>query len=53
MLLTLLTVLHGQTMHVRSKLDVGTTIGFTLEARKDQGMMNVEQGMMNVEWERR
>ncbi len=27
---------HGQTMHVRSKLDVGTTIGFTLEgARKE------------------
>lgn len=26
---------HGQTMHVRSKLDVGTTIGFTLDARKD------------------
>src|SRR5471030_2217111 len=26
---------HGQTMHVRSKLDVGTTVGFTLEAKKD------------------
>ncbi len=26
---------HGQTMHVRSKLDVGTTIGFTLDARKE------------------
>ncbi|MCX6297979.1 MAG: ATP-binding protein [Bacteroidetes bacterium] len=26
---------HGQTMHVRSKLDVGTTIGFTLEKKKD------------------
>ncbi|MES2006031.1 MAG: ATP-binding protein [Bacteroidota bacterium] len=26
---------HGQTMHVRSKLDVGTTIGFTLETRKE------------------
>lgn len=26
---------HGQTMHVRSKLDVGTTVGFTLESRKD------------------
>ncbi len=26
---------HGQTMHVRSKLDVGTTIGFTLDNRKD------------------
>lgn len=26
---------HGQTMHVRSKPDVGTTIGFTLERRKD------------------
>jgi two-component system phosphate regulon sensor histidine kinase PhoR len=26
---------HGQTMHVRSKLDVGTTIGFTLDVRKD------------------
>lgn len=24
---------HGQTMHVRSKLDVGTTIGFTLDER--------------------
>jgi two-component system phosphate regulon sensor histidine kinase PhoR len=26
---------HEQTMHVRSKLDVGTTVGFTLEARKE------------------
>ncbi len=26
---------HGQSMHVRSKLDVGTTIGFTLEAKRD------------------
>jgi two-component system phosphate regulon sensor histidine kinase PhoR len=26
---------HNQTMHVRSKLDVGTTIGFTLDSRKD------------------
>ncbi len=26
---------HGQSIHVRSKLDVGTTIGFTLAARKD------------------
>lgn len=26
---------HGQVIHVRSKLDVGTTIGFTLNARKD------------------
>jgi two-component system phosphate regulon sensor histidine kinase PhoR len=26
---------HGQTMHVRSKVDVGTTIGFTLDSRKD------------------
>ena len=26
---------HGQTIHVRSKVDVGTTIGFTLESRKD------------------
>ncbi len=26
---------HGETMHVRSKLDVGTTIGFTLETKKD------------------
>ena len=26
---------HGQTMHVRSKLDVGTTVGFTLEAKRD------------------
>ncbi|SJZ79294.1 sensor histidine kinase [Sediminibacterium ginsengisoli] len=26
---------HGQTMHVRSKVDVGTTIGFTLDARRD------------------
>jgi len=25
---------HGQTMHVRSKTDVGTTIGFTLESKK-------------------
>jgi len=25
---------HGQTIHVRSKPDVGTTIGFTLEAKK-------------------
>jgi two-component system phosphate regulon sensor histidine kinase PhoR len=26
---------HGQTIHVRSRQDVGTTIGFTLERRKD------------------
>jgi two-component system phosphate regulon sensor histidine kinase PhoR len=26
---------HGQAIHVRSKIDVGTTIGFTLDARKD------------------
>lgn len=26
---------HGQTIHVRSTIDVGTTIGFTLERRKD------------------
>ena len=24
---------HGQTIHVRSKLDIGTTIGFTLDAK--------------------
>jgi two-component system phosphate regulon sensor histidine kinase PhoR len=26
---------HEQTIHVRSKIDVGTTLGFTLERRKD------------------
>ena len=26
---------HGQTMHVRSKVDLGTTIGFTLDSRKE------------------
>jgi two-component system phosphate regulon sensor histidine kinase PhoR len=26
---------HDQTIHVRSKLDVGTTIGFTLETKKE------------------
>ena len=26
---------HGQTIHVRSREDIGTTIGFTLERRKD------------------
>ncbi len=26
---------HGQTMHVRSKLEVGTTLGFTLDTKKD------------------
>jgi len=26
---------HGQTIHVRSKVDVGTTIGFSLPAKKD------------------
>jgi two-component system phosphate regulon sensor histidine kinase PhoR len=26
---------HGHTIHVRSKEDVGTTIGFTLDARKE------------------
>ena len=26
---------HGQTIHVRSKIDVGTTFGFTLPKRKD------------------
>ena len=27
---------HGQTIHVRSKIDVGSTFGFTLQSRKDQ-----------------
>jgi two-component system, OmpR family, phosphate regulon sensor histidine kinase PhoR len=27
---------HGQTIHARSKPDVGTTIGFTLEAKNEQ-----------------
>ena len=26
---------HGQTIHVRSKIDVGSTFGFTLQTRKD------------------
>lgn len=26
---------HGQTIHVRSKIDIGTTLGFTLESRKE------------------
>ena len=26
---------HSQTIHVRSTVDVGTTVGFTLEAKKD------------------
>ena len=26
---------HGQTIHIRSKLNVGTTVGFTLDAKKD------------------
>jgi len=26
---------HGQTIHVRSREDVGTTIGFTLDTRKE------------------
>jgi len=26
---------HGESIHVRSKIDVGTTIGFTLHAKKD------------------
>ncbi len=26
---------HGQTIHVRSKIDIGTTLGFTLDSRKD------------------
>jgi two-component system phosphate regulon sensor histidine kinase PhoR len=26
---------HGQTIHVRSRIDVGTTIGFTLEYKRD------------------
>jgi two-component system phosphate regulon sensor histidine kinase PhoR len=26
---------HGQTIHVRSKVDVGTTIGFTLDSKKE------------------
>ncbi len=26
---------HGQPIHVRSKIDVGTTFGFTLQSRKD------------------
>jgi len=27
---------HGQMMHVRSRLDIGTTFGFTLQVRKDK-----------------
>ena len=27
---------HGQTMHVRSTLDVGTTFGFTLQGRMEK-----------------
>jgi two-component system phosphate regulon sensor histidine kinase PhoR len=27
---------HGQTIHVRSREDIGTTVGFTLERRKEQ-----------------
>jgi two-component system, OmpR family, phosphate regulon sensor histidine kinase PhoR len=27
---------HGQTIHVRSREDIGTTIGFTLDRKKDQ-----------------
>ena len=26
---------HGQTIHVRSKIDVGTTFGFTLQSKRD------------------
>ena len=26
---------HGQTIHVRSKIDVGSSFGFTLPAKKD------------------
>lgn len=26
---------HGQTIHVRSKIDIGTTLGFTLDSRKE------------------
>ncbi|HMD00404.1 MAG TPA: ATP-binding protein, partial [Ferruginibacter sp.] len=26
---------HGQTIHVRSTIDVGSTFGFTLQSRKD------------------
>ncbi len=26
---------HKQTIHVRSKIDIGTTVGFTLESKKD------------------
>ena len=26
---------HGQAIHVRSKIDVGTTFGFTLQSKKD------------------
>ncbi len=27
---------HGQTIHIRSREDIGTTVGFTLERRKEQ-----------------
>ena len=27
---------HGQTIHVRSRQDIGTTVGFTLDRRKEQ-----------------
>jgi len=29
---------HGHTIHVRSKPEVGTTIGFTLDARKENAI---------------
>jgi two-component system, OmpR family, phosphate regulon sensor histidine kinase PhoR len=32
---------HGQTIHVRSKLDIGTTIGFTLQHSKTERRGNI------------
>ncbi len=29
---------HGQTIHVRSKIDVGSTFGFTLQSKKDRSL---------------
>jgi two-component system phosphate regulon sensor histidine kinase PhoR len=30
---------HGHSIHVRSKQDIGTTIGFTLDARKESAIV--------------
>jgi two-component system phosphate regulon sensor histidine kinase PhoR len=36
---------HGQHIHVRSSIDIGTTIGFTLEVKKEAALSKSTAGI--------